>query len=241
MSPLKEKNPMRLRFTPYLALAVALSAMSAGALLHAQDPDRVVAGGGVFVKGWTGRIDPASARQGRTLNDAKFVPDGAALHVTTGPATTFWNPANTASGDYTIKATFMEPRFMELNSHPHSYGIFIGGHNMGSDQMSLVYCVAYGSGAVLIRGFGPGVFTLLQANNPAVHRAPGVGKPVTQEIAWHVKGGRAECSVNGTVVAGYDKADLVAPGKLQALDGVYGIRFTHNVEAVITGFGMTQG
>jgi hypothetical protein len=238
MSNVKERNTMRLRFTPYLALAVALSAV---ALLHAQDPDRVVSGGGVFVKGWTGKIDPGSARQGRTLNDAKLAQDGAALHVTTGPATTFWNPANVATGDYTVKATFTEPRFMELNSHPHSYGIFIGGNNMGSDQMSLVYCVAYGSGAVLVRGFGPGVFTLLQANNAAVHQAAGVGKPVTQEIAWHVKGGRAECSVNGTVVAGYDKTALVAPGKLQSLDGVYGIRFTHNVEAVIAGFGMTKG
>ena len=27
---------------------------------------------------------------------------------------------------------------MDLNSHPHSYGIFIGGHAMGTDQMSLV-------------------------------------------------------------------------------------------------------
>jgi hypothetical protein len=35
------------------------------------------------------------------------------------------------------------------------------------------------------------------------HPAPAaVGQPVTQEIARTVKGGRAECSVNGTVVAG---------------------------------------
>ena len=74
-----------------------------------------------------------------------------------------------------------------------------------------------------------------------MHKAPGVGKPVTQEIAWHVKGGRAECSINGMVVAGYDKAELVTAGKLKSLDGVFGLRFTHNVEAVIAGFGMTKG
>ena len=55
-----------------------------------------------------------------------------------------------------------------------------------------------------------------------------------------MKGGRAECSINGTVVAGYDKAQLVAPGRLQSTDGVYGVRFSHNVEAVITGFAMTK-
>jgi len=176
------------------------------------------------------------------LKDAKFVQEGNALHVTTGPATTYWNPANVASGDYTVKATFLEPQFMALNSHPHSYGIFIGGNNMGTEQMRLVYCVAYGDGNALVRGFGPAVFTLLRESpNPAVHKAPGVGQPVTQEISWTVKGGRAECRINGTVVAGYDKTQLVGAGKLQSTDGVYGIRFTHNVEAVITGFSMTKG
>ena len=211
-------------------------------LLGAQfDRDRVIPGGGIFVQGWTGKIDAGSTRQGRVLNDAKFVQEGNALHITTGPATTFWNPANTASGDYTVKATFLEPKFMELNSHAHSYGIVIGGNSMGTDQMSYVYCVAYGDGNALVRGFGPAVFTLLGTSpNAAVHKAAGVGQPVTQEIAWTVKGGRAECSINGSVVAGYDKAQLVGPGKLQSTDGVYGIRFTHNVEAIVTGLAMTK-
>ena len=211
-------------------------------LLGAQfDRDRVIPGGGIFVQGWTGKIDAGSTRQGRVLNDAKFVQEGNALHITTGPATTFWNPANTATGDYTVKATFLEPKFIELNSHAHAYGIVIGGNNMGTDQMSYMYCVAYGDGNALVRGFGPAVFTLLGTSpNAAVHKAAGVGQPVTQEIAWAVKGGRAECSINGSVVAGYDKAQLVGPGKLQSTDGVYGIRFTHNVEAIVTGLAMTK-
>jgi hypothetical protein len=223
-------------------LVFAGVALVGAVLLGAQfDRDRVIQGGGIFVQGWTGKIDAGSIRQGRVLNDAKFVQEGNALHITTGPATTFWNPANTASGDYPVKATFLEPKFMELNSHAHSYGIVIGGNNMGTDQMSYVYCVAYGDGNTLVRGFGPAVFTLLGTSpNAAVHKAAGVGQPVTQEIAWTVKGGRAECSINGSVVAGYDKAQLVGPGKLQSTDGVYGIRFTHNVEAIVTGFAMTK-
>ena len=229
-----------MRFSVLVATAVALAA---GALLNAQfDPDRIIPGGGISVQGWTGKIDASSARQGRTINDAKLAQEGNALHVTTGPAVTYWNPANMASGDYTVKATFLESKFMTLNSHPHSYGIFVGGNNLGTDKMSLVYCVAYGDGEVLVRGFGPAVFTLLGTSpNAAVHKAAGVGQPVTQEISWSVKGGRAECSINGTVVAGYTKAQLVSPGKLQSTDGVYGIRFTHNVEAVVTGFSLTKG
>src|ERR1700687_2523884 len=138
-----------MRFSVLVATAVALAA---GALLNAQfDPDRIIPGGGISVQGWTGKIDASSARQGRTINDEKLAHEGNALHVTTGPAATYWNPANMASGDYTVKATFLESKFMTLNSHPHSYGIFIGGNNLGAEQMSLVYCVAYGDGSALVR------------------------------------------------------------------------------------------
>ena len=133
-----------------LALGIALPAA-----LAQGDSDRVIPGGGIFVQGWTGKIDAGSATQGRTLNDAKFVQEGSNLHVTTGPATTFWNPANKASGDYTVKATFTEPKYMALNSHPHTYGIVIGGNDLGTDQQSLLYCAAYGSGTFIVRGFGP--------------------------------------------------------------------------------------
>ena len=43
------------------------------------------------------------------------------------------------------------------------------------------------------------------------------------------------------VIAGYDKAQLTGTGKLKSTDGVFGLRFSHNVEAVITGFSMTKG
>src|SRR5215471_20814961 len=166
---------MRFAYTAASAMVLAVAACT---FLSAQDADRVIPGGGIHVQGWTGKVDAASARQGRSVNDAKFVQEGTDLHVTTGPATTFWNPANTASGDYTVKATCLEPKFMELNSHPHSYGIVIGGNNMGTDQMSYVYCVAYGDGNALVRGFGPAVFTLLGTSpSPAVHKAAGVGQP----------------------------------------------------------------
>jgi hypothetical protein len=231
-----------MRVVSRLVLAVVLTFGTLSVAL-AQDPDRVIPGGGIFVQGWTGTIDASSARQGRVLNDSKFVQEGNALHVTAGPATTFWNPANKASGDYTVKATFTEPKYMNLNSHPHSYGIFIGGNDLGTDQQSLFYCAAYGDGTFIVRGFGPAPFQMngrMGAANPAVHKAAGQNQPVTQEIAVAVKGGRVECSINGTMVAGYAKAELVAAGKLKSTDGVYGLRFTHNVEAVIAGFGMAK-
>src|ERR1044071_5600650 len=83
------------------------------------EASRGVAGGGVSVPGWTGKIDAKEEAAGMTLNSAKFAKEGDALHVTTGPAVTYWNPENKATGDYTVKATFNEPKYMNLNNHPH--------------------------------------------------------------------------------------------------------------------------
>lgn len=227
-----------MRIPVTLTLAVALASAT---LLAGQDADRTIADGGIKVAGWMGKIDANATRQGRTLNDSRLAAEGAGLRATIGPAVTYWNPANTASGDYTVKGTFLEPKFMNRNDHPHSYGIFIGGNDMGTDNMTLLYCVTYGDGTMLVRGFGPAVFTLFRTGpNAAVHKAAGVDQPVTQNIEWRVRGNRAECVINGVVTAGYDKAELIGAGKLKSTDGVVGLRFSHNVDTVITGFGVTK-
>ncbi|MEP7355240.1 MAG: hypothetical protein ABI824_18570 [Acidobacteriota bacterium] len=213
------------------------------ALLHAQgETSRSVAGGGISAPGWTGKIDASEQRQGKTINDAKFAKQGNELHVTTGPAGTYWNPANQASGDYTVKATFNEAKYMNLNSHPHPYGIVIGGTELGTEKESYLYCAAYGNGTFIVRGFGPRAFQMNGGGEPnaAVHKAAGVGQPVTQEIAVSVRGGKVECSINGTVVASYDKASVVTAGKLASTDGLYGLRFAHNTEVVVTGLSLTK-
>lgn len=234
---------MRALVRASLLVVTALSCAASRAL--AQDPDRVIPNGGVLVQGWTGKIDAGSERQGRKLADARFAQEGRLLHVTTGPATTYWNPANRASGDYTVSASFTEPKFMNLNSHPHSYGVFIGGNDLGTASQSLLYCAAYGDGTFIVRGFGPAPFQVAGEGfagraDPAVHKAAGVGQPVTQEIALQVKGDQVSCLINGKSVWSAAKRDVLTAGKLKSTDGVYGIRFTHNVEATIAGFGMKK-
>lgn len=212
----------------------------AAPLIHAQDASHAVAGGGISVPNWTGKVDANEEKRGSTLNNAKFAKEGDAFHVTTGPAVSYWNPSDKASGDYTIKATFTEPKYMNLNSHPHPYGIFIAGNDMGTADQSYLYCAAYGSGNFIVRGFGPAPFQMngmRGESSPDVHKASAPGESVTQEIAMSVKGGKVECAVNGKVVASYDKSALVTAGKLKSTDGVYGLRFAHNTEVTVTGFG----
>ena len=207
------------------------------------ESSRSIAGGGVSVAGWTGKIDAKEEANGMTLNSAKFAKEGNALHIVTGPAVTYWNPANKASGDYTVKATFKEPKYMNLNSHPHPYGIMIAGNDLGTDQQSYLYCAAYGNGNFIVRGFGPAAFQLngpRGAADPAVNKAAAVGEPVTQEIALSVKGDKVECAINNKVVASYDKSALVTSGKLKSTDGVYGLRFAHNTEVMVTDLKVTK-
>jgi hypothetical protein len=206
------------------------------------DASHAVAGGGISAPGWTGKVDPGEAARGGALDQSKLTKEGDALHVVTGPAVSYWNPANTASGNYTVKATFKEPQFMGLNSHPHPYGVFIGGNDMGTDQQTLLYCEAYGDGRFIVRGFGPAPFMLNGHGDaaPSINKAAAKGEPVTQEIALSVNGDKVECAINGKVVGSYDKATVVTAGKLKSTDGVYGIRFAHNTEGIVTGLTMTK-
>jgi hypothetical protein len=212
-------------------------------IARGQDAARAVAGGGILVSGWSGKVDAREEKAGQSVANAKFAAEGGGFRVTTGPAVTYWNPANRAAGDYTVKATFTEPKYMGLNSHPHPYGIVIGGNDMGTEQQSYLYCAAYGNGNFIVRGFGPAPFQMNGGHgeaNAAVHKAAAAGEPVTQEIAVSVRGDRVDCAVNGTVVASYPKSELVAAGKLKSTDGVYGLRFAHNTEAVVTGLTVTR-
>src|SRR6201996_4744308 len=225
-----------------VAAATTILVLSMSLPTFGQESSHPVSGGGITAKGWQGQIDEKAAKAGQTVNDTKLTQDGKVLHVTTGPAATFWNPKNKASGNYTVSATFNEPQYMGLNDHPHPYGLVIAGNDLGTPDHSELYCAAYGNGTFIVRGFGPAPF---QANgrgeaNDAVHKAAGPGEPVTQKIALSVNGDSVTCSINGTVVGTYKKSDLVATGKLKSTDGVYGTRFAHNTEATVSDLKLTK-
>jgi hypothetical protein len=201
-----------------------------------QDANRKVEHGGIFVPGWKGVVDDLSAKRGETIENSRLAMDGKNLHVTTGPATTYWNVSDLAKGDYTVSATFREPHYMNLNDHPHPYGIVIGANDMGTENQSFLYCAAYGSGKFIVRGMGPGPFQMngrTGQENEAVHKAAGKDAEVVQQISMQVKGDTVSCSINGTQVWSASKTDVMASGKLKSTDGAYGIRSAHNTEVEV--------
>jgi len=223
-----------------IAAAVALSTIL-GAQGAQNNQDVAVKGGGITVPGWKGIADTKNNRAGLKVTDAKFDPMGGGFHVSTGPAIVYYHPSNVAMGDYTVSAAFDEPKFQNLNDHPHPYGIMIAGNKMDTPDMTLLYCSAQGDGKFIVRGFGPAPFNINgpgAAANPAV-KSVAIGSPVTNIVSMMVKGDTVSCSINGTQVWSAPKADLVGtgPGKIMSTDGVYGIRTAHNVEFMVTGFG----
>jgi hypothetical protein len=224
-------------------LSVAALTLSLASVAGAQDGAIAVKDGGIKAAGWMGQIDPSEIRAGQKIENSKLVKEGNGVHVTTGPQGVFWESNAKASGSYTVKAKFNEPKFMNLMGHPHPYGLFIAGNDMGTENSKYLYCAAYGSGSFIMRGYnGPASFRLNGGRgevNAAVNKAAGKDQPVTQEIAIAVKPDKVECVINGTVVGTYDKAALTAQG-ITTTDGVYGVRFGHNTEAIVTGLTMTK-
>ena len=233
---------MRRTYVPTV-VAGAFMLVAGATTVLAQDASRAVAGGGISMAGWAGKIDASEAGKGAKLEDSKLAKMGNDMHVTTGPAVAYWNPANKATGDYTVKAKFTESKYMGLNDHPHPYGIMIAGNDLGTDTQSYLYCAAYGNGTFIVRGFGPAPFRMNGGRgeaNDAINKAAGKDQPVTQEIAMSVKGDDVTCAINGKVVGTYKKADVVGAGKLKSTDGVWGVRFGHNTDAHVAGLTMTK-
>jgi len=230
------------RYAPFLLIIALIFIPSVFSQNPQEESSRAVAGGGVTIPGWTGKIDAREASQGMTLDNAKFAKEGDAIHVITGPAVTYWNAANKASGNYTVTAHFREPKFMNLNTHPHPYGIVIAGNDLGTDQQSYLYCAAYGDGKYIVRGMGPAPFQMNGRGtpDPAVNKAAAAGQPVEQDISMSVNGDQVTCSINNKVVWTGQKSDVVAAGKLKSTDGIYGLRSAHNTEVFVTGLKMTK-
>jgi hypothetical protein len=219
----------------YSSLAIAL--LVAPAIAFAQDAAKTVTDGGIKIKGWMGTAD-----NGADVNGSSLVAMGNGMHVRTGPAVTYWNPANKASGDYTVKASFTEPKFMDLNDHSHPYGIVIAGNDLGTANGKYLYCAVNGNGSYIMRGMNPKPFQLngrMGAKNDAIHKAAAKGDQVKNDVAVSVKGDKVSCLINGTEVGSWTKADLAAQG-ITTTDGVYGVRFAHNTEGHVEGFGVSK-
>ena len=216
-------------------LAFALVAMASPLMAQAtqqakdNDPTNKVAGG-ISVPGWKGRIDPQAVSRGMKLEDAKFSPMGKDLHITSGPAAIYYNPSNSAKGDYKVQATFTQTK---APSHPEAYGLFVGGADLPDTTESYLYFLVRGDGKYLINHrAGTAVHKIVDwTANPAVKPQDAKGT-ATNALAIHVGRDSASFLVNGKTVRSFSRAQLY--GTMPA--GQAGIRVNHNLDVHIGNF-----
>lgn len=193
------------------------------------DPDKVV-GGGVQVPGWTARFDRAEAK----ATQVSFTKMGTGYHVTAGPAGVYFDPKQTASGDYTVSASFTQ---MKAPMHPEAYGLFAGGQGLQGTAPSYVYFVVRGDGKYLVkhRANATNVQTLVDwTASPALKPAGADGK-ATNALQIRVAADSVRFVANGTPVAAVSRAEA------GPMTGVAGVRVNHNLDVHVDGFAVTKG
>lgn len=200
--------------------------------------------------GWKVRADRStSATDPDAAGDIKFTTIAGGFRANNPTAAIYWNPANTAKGNYTLRGTF---KLLEPSPHTNFYGLFVGGRELeGMDQNYLYFVVAQ-DGSFLIRkragdrmpdpnapvkgrgGKGPQAITenVARAPHEAVQK-PGADGTSTNTLEIRVAGDTLNFAVNGTVVHTMPKADLVT-------DGIYGSRVNHRLNVDITDFGIVR-
>ena len=222
-----------------LTITAAALALTAGALrAQGADPDKLVANGGVNVPGWTGRIDPQAAKGGRKITDDKVVSMGPGFHVTSGPAAVYWNPANTASGNYTVSASFSQTK---AATHPEAYGVFLAGRDLESPNQSYLYFLVRQDGKYLInhRANDSTVHKMVDRTaNSAVKAIDANGK-ATNALSIAVLPDKLSFMVNGVEVTTLPRSEVDRAGAGSGTTGIAGIRVNHNLDVHVGGFAVT--
>jgi hypothetical protein len=201
----------------------AMAMLVAAAAVFAQAP-----------KGWMTRSDHSTeASDPDAAGTNKFVAMGGGFHATNPMAAVYWNPANTITGDYTLKGKFTLIKTMGYNEY---WGLIFGGSDLGAAGQSYLYFMISDDGTFLIKRRTGANTTGLSPKtaNAAIKKPDSTGK-CTNELEVRVKGEKIEFAVNGTVVT--SMAKTFPQGKT---DGIYGIRVNHQLEVQIDNFGVSK-
>ena len=181
------------------------------------------------------QVDGLQVRVDRSTNaaDPDDVPEvtlarvGNGFQVNTGPAAVVWNPANTATGQYNLSATFT---LQEPSSHANYYGLVYGAGELANERQNYMYFLIAQNGTYIVKH---------RAGNETVHdvqgrtphdaiRKPGADGKSVNELAVRVGADQTEFVINGTVV-------FTAPkqGMAGRTDGIYGVRVNHVIPGVL--------
>ena len=182
-------------------------------------------------KGWMVRADRStSASDPDGAGTIKFATMGTGYHATNPQAAVYWNPADTATGAYTVKGTF---KLMKPSGHTNYYGLVFAGSDLGGPAQNYLYFLVAQDGSYLIKkreGDADTKNVVAKTVSDAVQK-PGADGTSTNALEVRVLADKIDYVVNGTVVMSTPKTGLTAK-----TDGIYGFRVNHLLEVHIDGF-----
>jgi hypothetical protein len=186
-------------------------------------------------KGWMLRADRSTSASDPDAPGAiKFVTMGTGFHATNPQAAVFWNPANTATGTYTLKGTF---KLMKPSGHTNFYGLVFGGSDLGGPAQSYLYFLVAQDGTWLVKrrdGDATVQDVAPKTPNDAVKKPDASGQS-TNALEVRVAPSKIDYVVNGTTVHSTPKSGLTAK-----TDGIYGIRVNHQLEVHVDGLAVSK-
>ena len=183
-------------------------------------------------KGWKMRVDrSASASDPDAPGPIKFMAMGGGFHFINPQAAVYWNPTNTASGNYTLKGTFT---LMKPSGHTNYYGLVFGGSDLEGSAQKYTYFLVAQDGTFLVKKRDGEVASDVVKKTPsnAVKKPGGDGKS-TNALEVRVSANKIDYVVNGTVVNSMPKTEVKT-------DGIYGIRINHLLEVMVDGFSVSK-
>jgi hypothetical protein len=185
-------------------------------------------------KGWKLRSDHSSDASDPDAPGAnKFVVSGSGFHATNPMAAVYWNPANTVTGNYSLKGTF---KLIKSSGYDEYYGLIFGGSGLEGAMQSYLYFMVTDDGTYLIkRRDGSSTREVSPKTANAAVKKPDAGGMATNALEVRVLADKIEFVINGTVVTSLPKTG--AAGKT---DGIYGMRINHQLDVQIDGFGVSK-
>ncbi len=209
--------------------ALALFAGTAGAQAS-NDPDVASAQGKDPVPaGWSMRLDRPTASKAAL----RFVNMGPGLHVTSGPAAIYWNPANTAAGNFTAEVTYTQ---MKKPTHAEAFGIIWAAKALDGDAQDYMYFIVRGDGKYMIK-HRAGAETHEIApwtEHAGVAKEDAAGKAKTT-LRLEVSATGTKLFANGQLIR-----ELPRSGMTASTDGIVGLRVNHNLDVHVDGFAVKK-
>jgi hypothetical protein len=205
-------------------MCIAVLAMLSVVPLAAQAPD-----------GWLLRADRSTSASDPDAPGAiKFMKTPTGFHATNPQAAVFWHPANTATGNYSLKGTFT---LVTPSNHTNFYGLVFGGSELGGPRQTYLYFLVAQDGTWLIKrrvGNETTQDVVVKTAHAAVKKPDASGMS-TNALELRVLADKVEYLVNNTVVHTTPKS-----GMTEKTDGVYGVRVNHQLEVRVDGLTMSR-